>query len=241
MKVFLNGAQGRMGKAISAIAPNEKAVIQIAATREQPQLETIDTCDVVLDFSTHEATLAIATTAAKAGKPIIIGTTGHTEEEKAAILEYQTQIPIVWAGNYAVGVNLLFYLTEKVAATLTNDFHPEVVEMHHRMKKDAPSGTAENLVEAILRGREWSADKVKNGRSGITGERPDEEIGVHSLRGGEVVGEHTVIFAGPGERLELKHQASDRRIFAQGAIVAARWALNQTAGLYNMQDVLGLK
>ncbi len=241
MKVFLNGAQGRMGKAISAIAPNEKAVIHTAATREQPQLETIDTCDVVLDFSTHEATLAIAEAAAKAGKPIIIGTTGHTVEEKTAILEYQTQIPVVWAGNYAVGVNLLFYLTEKVAATLTNDFHPEVVEMHHRMKKDAPSGTAENLVEAILRGREWSSDKVKNGRSGITGERPDEEIGVHSLRGGEVVGEHTVIFAGPGERLELKHQASDRRIFAQGAIVAARWALKQSAGLYNMQDVLGLK
>jgi 4-hydroxy-tetrahydrodipicolinate reductase len=241
MKIFLNGAQGRMGKAISAIADQEKAVVQIAATREQPQLEDINTCDVVLDFSTHEATLAIAAAAAKAGKPLIIGTTGHTPEEKAAILEYQRKIPIVWAGNYAVGVNLLFYLTEKVAATLTSDFHPEVVEMHHRMKKDAPSGTAENLVEAILRGRNWAADKVRHGRSGITGERPDEEIGVHSLRGGEVVGEHTVIFAGPGERLELKHQASDRRIFAQGAIVASRWALDQAPGLYNMQDVLGLK
>ncbi len=241
MNIFLNGAQGRMGKAITAIAANENAVVQITATREQPQLEAIDTCDVVLDFSTHEATLAIATAAAKAGKPLIIGTTGHTTEEKAAILEFQKKIPIVWAGNYAVGVNLLFYLTEKVAATLTYDFHPEVVEMHHRMKKDAPSGTAENLVEAILRGRNWSADKVRHGRSGITGERPDEEIGVHSLRGGEVVGEHTVIFAGPGERLELKHQASDRRIFAQGAIVAGRWSLDQPPGLYNMQDVLGLK
>lgn len=241
MKIFLNGAEGRMGKAISAITDQENAVVEIAATREQPQLEAINTCDVVLDFSSHEATLSIAAVAAKAGKPLIIGTTGHTAEEKTAILEYQQKIPIVWAGNYAVGVNLLFYLTEKVAATLNNDFHPEVVEMHHRMKKDAPSGTAENLVEAILRGREWSADKVRHGRSGITGERPDEEIGVHSLRGGEVVGEHTVIFAGPGERLELKHQASDRRIFAQGAIVAGRWALDQAPGLYNMQDVLGLK
>jgi 4-hydroxy-tetrahydrodipicolinate reductase len=241
MKIFLNGAEGRMGKAIAAIAPDEKAVIQIAATREHPQLEAIETCDVVLDFSSHEATLAITAAAASAGKPLIIGTTGHTAEEKAAILEYQKKIPIVWAGNYAVGVNLLFYLTEKVAATLSNDFHPEVVEMHHRMKKDAPSGTAENLVEAILRGRAWSEDTVRHGRSGITGERPDEEIGVHSLRGGEVVGEHTVIFAGPGERLELKHQASDRRIFAQGAIVAARWVLDQAPGLYNMQDVLGLK
>lgn len=241
MKIFLNGAQGRMGKAITAIAPDEKAAVSIAATREQPQLEALSTCDVVLDFSSHDATLALAAAAAAARKPLIIGTTGHTAEEKAAILEYQQKIPLIWAGNYAVGVNLLFYLTEKVAATLGHDFHPEVVEMHHRMKKDAPSGTAENLVEAILRGRSWSADKVRHGRFGITGARPDEEIGVHSLRGGEVVGEHTVIFAGPGERLELKHQASDRRIFAQGAIVAARWALDQAPGLYNMQDVLGLK
>lgn len=241
MKIFLNGADGRMGRAIQQIAPTEQADIAVVATREAVPLEAIKQCDVVLDFSSHEATASLVAAAAKAGKPVVIGTTGHTAAEKATILKYQEDIAMVWAGNYSVGVNLLFYLTEKVAATLTNDYHPEIVEMHHRMKKDAPSGTAENLVEAILRGRAWPEDKVRNGREGITGERPDEEIGVHALRGGEVVGEHTVIFAGPGERLSLQHQASDRRIFAQGAIVAARWVLDKPAGLYSMQKVLGLK
>ncbi|MEO0726928.1 MAG: 4-hydroxy-tetrahydrodipicolinate reductase, partial [Bacteroidota bacterium] len=186
-------------------------------------------------------TTSAASMAAQHKTPLVIGTTGHDDAERVAILAYQEHLPIVWAGNFSLGVNLLFFLAERVAATLPISYHPEIVEMHHRMKKDAPSGTAENLVEAILRGRSWSADTVKYGRSGITGERPDEEIGVHALRGGEVVGEHSVHFAGPGERLELKHQATDRRIFAEGALVAASWLLDQKPGLYNMQDVLGLK
>ena len=241
MIIYLHGADGRMGQAVK-IAAAQQGYEVIPGDRDVANLgEAVSRADVVIDFSSHEATGPLAAAAAQHAKPLVIGTTGHNEAERAAILQYQSQLPIIWAGNFSLGVNLLFYLTERVAATLPQSYHPEIVEMHHRMKKDAPSGTAENLVEAILRGRTWSADTVQHGRSGITGERPDEEIGVHALRGGEVVGEHTVLFAGPGERLELKHQASDRRIFAEGALVAAKWVVEQEPGLYNMQDVLGLK
>lgn len=236
MKIYLLGASGRMGHAVKVAAANEGyKVLDSSAPNAMNQ------ADIVIDFSSHEATAPLVASAAKYGKPVVIGTTGHNEKEREEILSYTSRIPIVWAGNFSLGVNLLFYLAEKVAATLPLSYHPEIVEMHHRHKKDAPSGTAENLVEAVLRGRQWSADKVKHGRSGITGERPDEEIGVHALRGGEVVGEHSLIFAGPGERLQLQHQATDRRIFAEGSLVAARWIIAKQPGLYNMQDVLELK
>lgn len=241
MKIFLNGAAGRMGQAVIRAAAQQGLKIIECTREDQMTAEAIAEADVVLDFSSHEATAPLAALAATTGKPLVIGTTGHDEAEREAILSYQNQIPMVWAGNFSLGVNLLLYLAEQAAAKLPLSYHPEIVEMHHRMKKDAPSGTAENLVDAVLRGREWSRDTVQNGRSGITGERPDEEIGVHALRGGEVVGEHTLIFAGPGERLELKHQATDRRIFAEGALVATQWVKGKTPGLYNMQDVLGLK
>jgi 4-hydroxy-tetrahydrodipicolinate reductase len=241
MKILLNGARGRMGQVIVALAEVQGDVIAAALDQgETASAAAWQACEVVIDFSTHEATAALVQLAAAHHKPVVIGTTGHDAAETSAILAHQGTIPIVWSGNYSIGVNLLFYLTEQVAATLTNDYHPEIVEMHHRMKKDAPSGTARHLVEAILRGRQWPQTAVRYGRDGITGERPDEEIGVHALRGGEVVGEHTVIFAGPGERLELKHQATDRRIFGQGALAAAQWALGQAPGLYTMQDVLEL-
>lgn len=240
MKIFLNGSDGRMGQAVIKACSENEVEVSVQATKEDQQLDALAECDVVVDFSHHDATAGLVAAAAQAGKPVVIGTTGHSPSERESILEHTERIAIVWAGNYSVGVNLLLHLTEKVAKILPLAYHPEIVEMHHRHKKDAPSGTAANLVEAILRGRSWEEDTVQNGRAGQTGERPDEEIGVHALRGGEVVGEHTVIFAGPGERLELKHQASDRRIFAEGALVAARWVSDKAAGLYTMQEVLGL-
>ena len=241
MKIYLHGYSGRMGQAVQRAAEHENITVLGSERSFEALKAAIGQCDLVIDFSSHEATAPLIGLAAELGKAAVIGTTGHNESERSAILSYQERIPMVWAGNFSLGVNLLFYLAEKVARTLPLNYHPEILEMHHRMKKDAPSGTAENLVEAVLRGRSWSADTVRHGRSGITGERPDEEIGVHALRGGEVVGEHQLIFAGPGERLELKHQASDRRIFAEGSLVAARWVIDQAPGLYNMQDVLGLK
>jgi len=212
LKLLLNGCKGRMGQAIMNVAPEMDASIPVP-------IDLGDDCETSMSM---------------------IGTTGHTEANRERIIELTEAIPIVWAGNYSVGVNLLFWLTAKAAATLDSSYHPEVIEMHHQHKKDAPSGTAENLIDEILQAREWSRDTLKHGRSGITGERPAEEIGVHALRGGEIVGEHSVFFTSGGERLELTHRAYDRRIFAEGAVKAAHWAKTQTPGLYNMRDVLGL-
>lgn len=171
---------------------------------------------------------------------MVIGTTGHTEAEREAILKHVANLPIVWAGNYSVGVNLLFYLTRVAAELLGETFEPEIIEMHHRHKKDAPSGTAERLIEQVLAARGWSTDAVRHGRNGLVGERPAQELGVHALRGGSVVGDHTVVFAAEGERFELTHKASDRAIFARGALRAASWVLQQSPGLYRMEDVLNL-
>ena len=147
----------------------------------------------------------------------------------------------MWSGNYSVGVNLLFALTRRASAVLGSDYDAEVVEMHHRFKKDAPSGTAARLLEIILDERKLTADALRHGREGITGERTSTEVGIHALRGGDVVGDHTVMFAALGERIELTHKASDRGIFARGAVRAAQWLADKPAGVYDMQDVLGLK
>jgi 4-hydroxy-tetrahydrodipicolinate reductase len=151
------------------------------------------------------------------------------------------KVPCVWAGNFSVGVNLLFALTRRASAVLGSDYDAEVVEMHHRFKKDAPSGTAARLLEIILEERKLDASALRHGREGITGERTAGEVGIHALRGGDVVGDHTVMFAALGERIELTHKASDRGIFARGALRAAQWIVHQPAGVYDMQDVLGLK
>ena len=149
---------------------------------------------------------------------------------------------MVWAGNFSTGVNLLFYLTQQAAKVLDSgsDFDVEVIEMHHRLKKDAPSGTADRLLEILKSSRDLSDDQVAHGRNGMVGERPVSEIGSHALRGGDVVGDHTVMFAGIGERIELTHRATDRKIFAAGALRAAKWVCGQSPSLYSMQDVLGL-
>ncbi|MGF1449344.1 MAG: 4-hydroxy-tetrahydrodipicolinate reductase [Opitutales bacterium] len=241
IRVLLNGAKGRMGRAILQAAEGNAALEIIAALDQGDALaKHLEGCDVAVDFSHHTATAPLGEAAARLGKAVVIGTTGHDAEERERIDVCTQSIPIVWAGNYSIGVNLLLFLVEKAAGTLSEAYEPEVFEMHHRHKVDAPSGTAENLIQTILQARGWSEDTVQHGRSGITGERPARQLGVHALRGGEIVGEHTVFFTGEGERLELTHRAYDRQIFAQGALAAALWVTGKPAGLYAMRDVLGL-
>jgi 4-hydroxy-tetrahydrodipicolinate reductase len=198
--------------------------------------------DVVVDFSFHNATPEVVALCAEHKKALIIGTTGHNDGEKSRITDYQSQIPIVWASNYSTGVNTLFWLTRKAAEILGPGFDLEVMEMHHGQKKDAPSGTATTLAEILADVRKLQLkEAIRHGREGIVGARTATEIGVHSLRGGDVVGDHTVIFAANGERLELTHKASSRETFANGALRAAQWVVKQRPGIYDMQHVLGLK
>ena len=197
--------------------------------------------DVVIDFTAPAATAAHAAQAAKAGCALVAGTTGLEAEHRAALEAAAAHVPIVWAPNMAAGVNLLFALTERVARALGPEFDIEIVEMHHRHKVDAPSGTALALGEAAASGRGVALDDVReSGRDGITGARARGAIGFASLRGGDVVGDHTVVFAGAGERIELTHKAASREIFASGAVRAACWTEGRPAGLYGMKDVLGL-
>lgn len=230
-----------MGRTIAGVAADLDAVIHAATDTGDDPSGQIDGCDVVIDFSAHSATGQLLELAVARQKPVVIGTTGHEAAEKKRLLALAARVPCVWAGNFSVGVNLLFALTRRATAVLGADYDTEVIEMHHRFKKDAPSGTAARLLEIILEERKLTASALRHGRSGITGERPSTEVGVHALRGGDVVGDHTVLFAGLGERLELTHQAGDRAIFARGAIRAAHWIVRQPAGVYDMQDVLGLK
>ncbi|ADE54455.1 4-hydroxy-tetrahydrodipicolinate reductase [Coraliomargarita akajimensis] len=241
LKILMNGSRGRMGLAIIDAAEANDAVISAACDAGDNAADHIQNCDAIIDFSFHEVTPGIATLAAENNLPLVIGTTGHTSEERKAILAaVEGKIPVVWAGNYSVGVNTLNYLTRKAATILGHSYDPEVMEMHHHHKKDAPSGTAERLIEILKESYDYTDEQVVHGREGLVGARPPKEIGVHALRGGDIVGEHTVYFCGDGERIELTHRATDRKIFAQGAIRAAHWAVGKAAGVYNMEDVLGL-
>ncbi|SNB62829.1 dihydrodipicolinate reductase [Arboricoccus pini] len=196
--------------------------------------------DVVVDFSTPGASLEHATIAAARGKPLVIGTTGIPAHEEVAIRQEAERTAIVLAANTSVGVILLAELVQRVAAVLDDDFDIEIVEMHHRRKVDAPSGTALLLGDAAAKGRgvDLQTSSVR-ARDGHTGARIAGAIGFAALRGGDVVGDHSVYFAGDGERLVLSHLASDRRIYAKGAIRAARWLIDRSAGFYTMRDVLG--
>lgn len=197
--------------------------------------------DGVLDFTAPAATVAFAALAAQARLVHVIGTTGLGEDDFAKLQTAAREARIVQSGNMSLGVNLLAGLVRKVAATLGEDFDIEVLEMHHRMKVDAPSGTALLLGEAAAEGRKIALkDRSVRVRDGHTGARKPGDIGFATLRGGSVVGDHTVFFAGPGERLELSHRAEDRGLFARGAVKAALWAFNQKPGYYTMADVLGL-
>jgi 4-hydroxy-tetrahydrodipicolinate reductase len=229
-----------MGQTISRLAV-ESGLAVAAAIDEGDDLNAgLARGDVIIDFSSHHITGEVIRRARELGKPLVIGTTGHAADDKTALRVEAAGIPCVWAGNYSVGVNLLYALTQKAAQVLTTDYDTEVIEMHHRFKKDAPSGTAARLLEIILEERRLDANALRHGREGITGERSPSEVGIHSLRGGDVVGDHTVMFAAMGERLELTHKASDRAIFARGALRAADWIRQQPAGVYDMQHVLGL-
>lgn len=241
-KIIITGAKGRMGQALLRTAEriSEMAVVgQIDLGQQLAQL--IAGADVVVDFTFHESTVPFARLCAQHQKAMVIGTTGHTEAERAALREISSQIPMVWSSNFSTGVNALFWLTRKAAEILGPEYDLEIVEMHHRLKKDAPSGTAQSLAEILAEVREQQLHEiVRHGREGMVGERSAVEIGMHSVRGGDVVGDHTVIFATTGERVELTHKASSRETFAAGALRAAQWVIGQKAGLYNMQDVLGL-
>ncbi|PZR74851.1 MAG: 4-hydroxy-tetrahydrodipicolinate reductase [Chthoniobacterales bacterium] len=242
VRILLVGAKGRMGRAVAAAVEKQADLKLVAELDQGDDLKAnVGDCDVVVDFSHASATPQICGACFDAGKPLVTGTTGHSPEQRAEMAKAAKSIAIVLAPNFSVGVNALFWLTRKAAELLGPDFDPEIVEIHHRLKKDAPSGTAKRLAEILCEARNLDAGKnLTHGREGMIGERPAGEIGVHSIRGGDVVGDHTVIFAGEGERLELMHKASSRETFAAGALRAARWVVDQPPGLYSMEDVLGL-
>jgi len=242
-RVIITGAKGRMGKTLLACLATHPD-LQLAGQIDQGDelAPLVSKADVVIDFSFHSATAGIAELCAQHGKAIVIGTTGHSTDDRSRITSLSSRIPMVLSSNFSTGVNTLFWLTKKAAEILGPAFDLEILEMHHRQKKDAPSGTARTLAEILAQVRQQQLEKVLlHGREGIVGERTNAEIGMHSIRGGDVVGDHTVIFAGAGERVELTHKASSRETFANGALRAAAWVARQKPGLYNMQDVLGLK
>ena len=244
VSVVLCGGKGRMGQAITACAAREPDRYRIAGQleRDKNSADTLAVGEIVIDFSSAPALDVLLAGCRQRRCPLVIGTTGHTAEQRAAIHGAARDIPIVFAANYSVGVNALFWLTRQAARILGPDFDLEIVEVHHRLKKDAPSGTARRLAELLAdaRGLDYGA-AARHGRKGIVGARGEREIGVHAVRGGDVVGEHTVLFADAGERLELTHRASSRETFALGALRAAAWLRGQPPGLYDMEDVLGLR
>ncbi len=241
--LIIAGSKGRMGNALLTCAKNDTLLHVVGGVDIGDDLaQVIAKCDVLIDFSAHEAMPTIAKLAVQHRKAMVIGTTGHNDNEAAAIRDAAKRVPVVWSPNFSVGVNTLFYLTQRAAEILGKNFDMEVVEMHHRLKKDAPSGTARRLVEILSTARQKSSKELaKHGREGDVGERTRDEIGVHAVRGGDVVGDHTVIFSETGERLELTHKASTRDTFALGALRAVKWIVAKPPGLYDMQDVLGLR
>jgi 4-hydroxy-tetrahydrodipicolinate reductase len=242
-KVQINGARGRMGQALIACAREFPDLTVSAETDAGDDLAGgLSKSDVCIDFSHHSALETVVTAAVAQKKPVVIGTTGISDAGVARIREAAKSIPVVYSGNYSTGVNTLLWLTRKAAEILGPSFDLEVLEMHHRMKKDAPSGTAKMLAETLAEVRElqYNTD-TRHGRFGDVGARTSSEIGMHAIRGGDVVGDHTVIFAALGERVELTHKASSREIFARGALRACAWVSQRPAGLYDMRDVLGLK
>ena len=241
MKIAIVGAAGRMGKMLCALAEGtELEVVSRVDVAEGYDKVWSDDVEGVIDFSYHTGVPAFVTKAAEAGIPYVIGTTGLTPDEQAAVDAAAKRIPVVQSGNYSLGVNLLLELVRKAATVLGPEYDVEVTEMHHRHKKDAPSGTALMLARAAAQGRGVTLDDTAvYGRKGDIGERPVGEIAIHALRGGSVVGDHTVMFAGDLERVEITHKAQDRAAFAAGALKALAWAKGRQPGLYNMRDVLG--
>ena len=242
--LLITGQSGRMGQALmQAAAADPDSTVTATHDVGQDLDAAVQKADCIIDFTVHSFTAQVVEAALKHGTRLVIGTTGHSDEEREMIRKAAEKLPIVFASNYSVGVNTLFWLTRHAARILTQDrFDIEVTEMHHRHKIDSPSGTARTLLEILNEETGTSyKDDVTHGRFGNIGPRPQREIGMHTLRGGDVVGDHTVMFAADGERVELTHKASSRLTFAAGAVRAAKWLETQPAGLYDMQDVLGLK
>jgi 4-hydroxy-tetrahydrodipicolinate reductase len=243
LRILVTGCKGRMGQAvIQAVERHPDCVLGAAIDVGDSLVDALAKSDAVIDFTTHHFSDELLAGCLQHRKPLVMGTTGHTAAELGRIREAAISLPLVLAPNFSVGVNTLFWLTRKAAQILGDEFDLEVVEMHHRMKTDSPSGTARRLVEILCEESGVSYDKdTRHGRFGDVGARTKKEIGVHALRGGDVVGDHTVVFANVGERVELTHKASSRDTFATGAVRAAAWLRGKSAGLYDMQDVLGLK
>jgi len=245
LKVVIYGSKGKMGSSLIQCVKENHTLELAGCIDSGDSLEAIGSCDAVIDFSDASATLAVLEKCIESKKTIVIGTTGHSTELRSRIFEASKKIPVIFSPNYSVGVNVLFWLTKKAGEILGSEYDAEVIEMHHRFKKDAPSGTARKLAEILadVRGLDYEKD-TRHGREGMPGQRTSSEIGIHSVRGGDVVGDHTVMLASPGDRLELIHRASSRESFARGALRAAIWARETKSnqpGLSDMQDVLGLR
>lgn len=264
LDIAINGAGGRMGRMLLELVDQARD-LRLAACFEHERHsdlgrdvgELIGTgkqgitltatpeslaADAVVDFSLPEGTRRLIESLQASPLPLICGTTGLDEEIEKDLLQLATKVPVIWAPNFSTGVNLLLGLAAKAAEVLSPEVEIEISETHHRYKRDSPSGTAARLVEVLAAAAGSKLNKdVIHGRSGIAAERPKRQIGVHALRGGEVVGEHTVHFFAEGERLELTHRAESRAAFAAGALNAARWCIGRKPGMYAMTDVLNLK
>ncbi|MDZ4727692.1 MAG: 4-hydroxy-tetrahydrodipicolinate reductase [Leptospira sp.] len=264
LKIGLIGANGRMGKAIiQVLSSSNKSTLGAAIVKEGSVYLGFDSgihsgiketgiifssdlskgckdSDILIDFSSHAGFADNIAMAVSEKKPIVIGTTGFTDTEKLIIQDAATKIPIVFSPNMSVGVNLLFKLTEIAAKVLQDGFDIEVLDIHHRHKKDSPSGTAQHLKEVLLKSLGRKEENVIYGRHGMYPEREQKEIAIHTMRAGEVIGDHTVFFLSPEERIEISHKAQDRKTFAVGAVKAAEFLKDKTKGLYNMFDVLGI-
>lgn len=260
MNIGVSGAAGAMGKRVTAeVAERDDFTLVAALERpDHPKLgedaglvagvgrlgvplsdELAEVPQVMVDFSAPEATVDLARACAAENVPVVIGTTGLSDEAKRIIRdEVAARVPVLVAPNMSLGVNLLFRLAETAAEALPAGYDVEIVEAHHRRKKDAPSGTAKELAGRLLQVLDRHHDVLLHGRKGVTGERTGEEIAIHAVRGGDIVGDHTVMFAGTGERLELTHRASSRDVFVRGALLAAQFVVEHEHGLYSMQDVL---
>ncbi len=266
VKIGIAGAAGKMGGRITVLS-KEYQGLQLAGAFEKkghkdigtdigtligtgnvgiPLSEKIDDViekvDLIIDFTSVESTKRNLRVAADAGRAIVIGTTGFSKNDLIDIEPFVTRIPCVMASNMSLGVNLLLKVLGDVTRVLGDDYDIEIIEAHHRQKKDAPSGTAMKMAQVIAGAVNRNLEEVANyGRKGIIGARPQNEIGIQTVRAGDIVGEHTVLFGGLGERIEITHRASSRDTFARGALKAALWLKDKPEGLYDMQDVLGLK
>ena len=253
MKLAIAGAGGRMGRALVDVVLSDRELalaallevpgspalgMEVSGVRVQSDLRAIEGADVLIDFTRPEGTLEHL----KHARAMVIGTTGFSAGQRQAIEEAARRIPIVMAANFAIGVNAVYRLAETAAKILGEDYDVEIIEAHHRHKVDAPSGTALRLGEILSKALQRDLSEVaRHGRQGDTGERPRKQIGFHAIRGGDIVGEHTVIFAGAGERVEVTVRSQSRATYASGALRAAKWLQGRRAGLYGMEDVLGLR